>query len=69
MAEANHTSSDASEAPPPVLELRGVGKTFSGVHVLAGVDGLPCVGEMNFVSIEPDGSAGIGIVDAGDDSH
>jgi ribose transport system ATP-binding protein len=38
MAEANHTSSDASEAPPPVLELRGVGKTFSGVHVLAGVD-------------------------------
>jgi len=38
MAEANHTSSDASEAPPPVLELRGVGKTFSGVHVLADVD-------------------------------
>jgi len=38
MAEANHTSSDASEPPQPVLELRGVGKTFSGVHVLAGVD-------------------------------
>ncbi len=38
MTEANLKSSDASAPGTPVLELRGVGKTFSGVHVLSGVD-------------------------------
>jgi len=38
MAEANLTPSDSSNPAPPILELRGIGKTFSGVHVLADVD-------------------------------
>ena len=38
-------------------------------HGYPSVDGLPRAGEMNFVAIEPDGSTGVGIVDAGDDSH
>jgi ribose transport system ATP-binding protein len=38
MAEASSISFDGFAAAGPVLELRGVGKTFDGVHVLDGVD-------------------------------